>query len=273
VWLAEHTRLDRPVALKVIRPALLANPGAVERFGRETRAVARLRHDNIVAAYDADSAGGTHFLVMEYVDGPTLAELAAAGPLPAEACRAVRDAARGLAHAHAAGLVHRDVKPQTHAVLQSRRDAPSDPALPFPRPVGHSGGPGALNTHCGPRRPPSAGLRCGGETRSATAGGLRCGAYESPVLAKAGRTVFEHRRAFRFWPDLRRARPAVGASGRGSGPRGDRPLPAARRAARAGVPRPRLDRRKGFADPPKPGEITAPRKNRVRIRAAARYLR
>src|SRR5436305_1340148 len=72
----------------------------------------KLPHPDVATAYDADEAGGTHFLVMEYVAGQTLMDVVKHGPLPvAEACRAVRDAARGLAHAHAAGLVHRDIKP------------------------------------------------------------------------------------------------------------------------------------------------------------------
>ena len=112
VWLAEHTVMGRPVALKVIRPEFLARAGAVERFRREVRAAAQLNHPNIATAYDADEAGGSHFLVMEYVSGEVLLDVVKRGPLPtAEACRAVRDAARGLAHAHAAGLIHRDVKP------------------------------------------------------------------------------------------------------------------------------------------------------------------
>ncbi|MBX9624678.1 MAG: zf-HC2 domain-containing protein, partial [Gemmataceae bacterium] len=95
-YLAEHRGLCRKMALKVIRPGLADRPGAAERFRRETRAVARLSHPNIVAAFDAEETGGAHFLVMEYVPGETLAELVAGGrPLPAAAaCRAARDAAR-----------------------------------------------------------------------------------------------------------------------------------------------------------------------------------
>src|SRR5262249_38349373 len=112
VWLAEHTVMNRQVAVKVIRPDLLAKPGATERFLREVRAAAKLHHPNIVTAFDAEPVSDSCLLVMEYVHGETLGERAKAGPLPiAEACRAVRDAARGLAHAHSAGLVHRDVKP------------------------------------------------------------------------------------------------------------------------------------------------------------------
>src|SRR5262245_41023180 len=112
VWLAEHTVMNRPVAVKFIRPDLLARTGAAERFLREVRAAAKLHHPNIVTAFDAERVGDSCLLVMEYVSGQTLGELVQSGPLPiAEACRAIRDAARGLAAAHKAGLVHRDVKP------------------------------------------------------------------------------------------------------------------------------------------------------------------
>ncbi|MFL5342374.1 MAG: protein kinase domain-containing protein [Gemmataceae bacterium] len=112
VWLAEHAVMNRPVAVKVIRPDLLARPGAADRFLREVRAAAKLHHPNIVTAFDAEVVGDSCLLAMEYVPGETLGDRVQTGPLPvAEACRAARDVARGLAHAHAAGLVHRDVKP------------------------------------------------------------------------------------------------------------------------------------------------------------------
>ncbi len=73
VYLAEHRLMDRPVALKVIRRDLLRNDASVERFRREVRAAARLAlHPNIVAAYDAEQAGDSHFLIMEFVDGVDL---------------------------------------------------------------------------------------------------------------------------------------------------------------------------------------------------------
>lgn len=113
VYKAEHVRMQRTVALKVINPALTKNPQTVERFHQEARATAKLSHPNIVAAFDADQAGDLHFLVMELVEGQTLAEvLAARGPLPQQqACDYVRQAALGLQHLHEAGLIHRDVKP------------------------------------------------------------------------------------------------------------------------------------------------------------------
>jgi WD40 repeat protein len=113
VYEAEHLVMGRTVAIKVIRRALTARPAAVERFRREVRAAAALSHPNVVTTLDAEDAGGTHFLVMERVDGESLARVVAArGPLPLiEACEYARQAALGLHHAHAHGLVHRDVKP------------------------------------------------------------------------------------------------------------------------------------------------------------------
>jgi tRNA A-37 threonylcarbamoyl transferase component Bud32 len=113
VWLAEHRVMGRQVAVKVIRPELVAKTGTAERFRREVLVAARLRHPNIVAAFDAELAGETHLLAMEYIDGVTLAdELRRRGPLPvAEACDVVRQAALGLQHAFECGLIHRDLKP------------------------------------------------------------------------------------------------------------------------------------------------------------------
>jgi serine/threonine-protein kinase len=111
VFKAEHRRMKRLVALKVLAPGLLG-PAARARFQREIETAARLAHPNVVVAHDAGEAGGRHFLVMEYVDGCNLAALGRQGPLPIrQALEYVRQAARGLAHAHAAGTVHRDIKP------------------------------------------------------------------------------------------------------------------------------------------------------------------
>ena len=115
VYRAEHRLMDRPVALKVIRGDLLGSALMVERFRGEVKAAARLAsHPNIVAAYDAEQAGETHLLVMEFVEGVDLAELVQRrGPLPVgEACEYVRQAALGLQHAFEDGMVHRDIKPQ-----------------------------------------------------------------------------------------------------------------------------------------------------------------
>jgi serine/threonine protein kinase len=113
IYLAQHRLLDKPVALKVINPAVLDSPEALKRFRAEARAAAQLDHPNIARAYDADQAGPLHFLVMEFVEGLSLAQLLERqGPLPvADACRYVSQAALGLQHAYEQGMVHRDVKP------------------------------------------------------------------------------------------------------------------------------------------------------------------
>lgn len=110
---AEHRRMKRTVALKVLSPQLTKTKDVVARFHREMQAVARLEHPNIVAAYDADEANGTHFFVMQYVDGQDLASLVKAkGPLGVDqAVGCILQAARGLEFAHRQGVIHRDIKP------------------------------------------------------------------------------------------------------------------------------------------------------------------
>jgi WD40 repeat protein/tRNA A-37 threonylcarbamoyl transferase component Bud32 len=113
VYQARQTARDRVVALKVIRKERLAHPEVVRRFRREAQAAARLSHPNIVAVYEADQEGDTHFLAMEYVPGVTLQRLVEeGGPLPVDlACDVVRQTALALQHAAEQALVHRDVKP------------------------------------------------------------------------------------------------------------------------------------------------------------------
>ena len=110
---AEHQRMKRLVALKVMSPAAVKTPDALKRFHREVEVAAKLRHPNIVAADDADEAKGTHFLVMEYVDGSDLSALVKQqGPMSLEqAVGCTVQAARGLEFAHEQGVIHRDIKP------------------------------------------------------------------------------------------------------------------------------------------------------------------
>jgi len=114
VFLALDLPLDRLVALKVLPPALAAQPATRERFLREARTAARLAHPNVVPVYRADAGGGTAFFTMAYVEGESLADrLRERGPLPpADAVPILRDVAYALAYAHARGVVHRDVKPE-----------------------------------------------------------------------------------------------------------------------------------------------------------------
>jgi serine/threonine-protein kinase len=113
VFRARHRIMDRVVALKIIRPERLANPDLVKRFRREIKLAGQLAHPNIVAAYDADEIRGTHFLVMEFVEGIDLARhVEKNGRRPvAQAAEWVRQVALGLQHAHERGMVHRDIKP------------------------------------------------------------------------------------------------------------------------------------------------------------------
>ncbi len=113
VYAATHAVMGRRVAVKVITAEFTRQPAALDRFRREARAAARLSHPNLVSAYDAGQEGEQPFLVMELIDGESLAErLRRDGPLPVEeACNCVRQAALGLQHAHDHGLVHRDIKP------------------------------------------------------------------------------------------------------------------------------------------------------------------
>lgn len=114
VFKAVHRRMDRTVALKVLSPEATRSAELVARFQREAKAAARLEHPNIVTAYDAGEANGTHFLVMQFINGCDLAAYVRdrCGCLPvAEAVDFILQAARGLEHAHSQGILHRDIKP------------------------------------------------------------------------------------------------------------------------------------------------------------------
>jgi WD40 repeat protein/tRNA A-37 threonylcarbamoyl transferase component Bud32 len=119
VYKARHRFMDRLVALKVIHPKLLSHPDIVVRFEREVRLAARLSHPNIVTAYDAETCGAVHFLVMEFVPGENLADvIAAGGPLPVDrACEYARQTALGLQQAFRRGMIHRDIRP--HNLLRT----------------------------------------------------------------------------------------------------------------------------------------------------------
>ncbi len=113
VFRARHRRMTRPVALKMMPPAMLQNETAAKRFHREVEAMSRVSHPNIVTAFDAGEDKGACFLILEYVDGYDLSVPIQRGkPLPVkQAVDYVLQAARGLAHAHAMRIVHRDIKP------------------------------------------------------------------------------------------------------------------------------------------------------------------
>lgn len=113
VYRAEHRTMNRQVALKILSRDIASHPGLLEQFFSEVRAVAKLMHPNIVAAFDAGSIGDKHYLVMELVQGEVLSErLHRVGPLTSsEAAAVVEQAAAALGYAHRLGVVHRDIKP------------------------------------------------------------------------------------------------------------------------------------------------------------------
>ncbi len=121
VFRGVDTRLDRPVAIKVMDPKFANDPQFLARFELEARAVAKLKHPGLVAVYDQGVDGDHPFLIMELVEGGTLRELLRErGPMPPHAVRAVAEpvlAAIGVAHA--AGLVHRDIKPENVLISDS----------------------------------------------------------------------------------------------------------------------------------------------------------
>jgi serine/threonine protein kinase len=115
VFLARDRVLERPVAVKLLAEHLSDDEAFVARFRREALAAAKLQHPNIVQVFDSgeDEESGRHFIVMEYVNGPSCADLLRERPQLeiAETCDIVRGACHGLDYAHRAGVVHRDVKP------------------------------------------------------------------------------------------------------------------------------------------------------------------
>jgi serine/threonine protein kinase len=113
VYLAEHLTLHNKVAIKVLPVKRVDQTSYLARFEREAQASARLNHPHIARAFDLDTSGAIHFIVMEYIDGTDLhARVKQDGPLPVrEAAECIRQAALGLHYAHEEGLVHRDIKP------------------------------------------------------------------------------------------------------------------------------------------------------------------
>ncbi len=120
VYRARDSRLGRVVALKVLPTELSATPSLRERFGREARAISAVEHPNICALYDVGEEGGVDYLVMQLVEGETLAARLERGPIPPlEACGLARQIALALEAAHERGIVHRDLKPSN---IQLARD-------------------------------------------------------------------------------------------------------------------------------------------------------
>ncbi len=112
VYRARDTRLGRDVAIKVLPDLLSGDVDRLARFEREARLLAALSHSGIAAIYGVEDAGGATALVMELVEGPTLAERIASGPIEVDEClRIGRQLAEALEYAHDRGIIHRDLKP------------------------------------------------------------------------------------------------------------------------------------------------------------------
>ena len=112
VFKARQPRLDRFVALKILPPALAAQPGFAERFTREARVLARLAHPHIVAIYDFGESAGFFYLIMEFVNGVNLRAAMRAGVKPEQALLLVPQICEALQFAHDHGVLHRDIKPE-----------------------------------------------------------------------------------------------------------------------------------------------------------------
>src|SRR5579859_7253735 len=112
VYRAHDSKLGRDVALKVLPPAFAGDPDRLARFQREARLLAALNHPNIAQIHGLEESGGVDALVMEFVEGETLADRIARGRIPiADGLTIARQIAEALAAAHAQGIIHRDLKP------------------------------------------------------------------------------------------------------------------------------------------------------------------
>jgi beta-lactam-binding protein with PASTA domain/tRNA A-37 threonylcarbamoyl transferase component Bud32 len=113
VFRGTDTVLGRQVAIKILAPQYAKDPSFVERFRREAQSAARLNHPNVVGVYDTGSDDGTHYIVMEFVEGRTLADFLSSGGslLPERAVELASSVCVALSEAHKAGIVHRDIKP------------------------------------------------------------------------------------------------------------------------------------------------------------------
>ncbi|MBI4618133.1 MAG: protein kinase [Planctomycetes bacterium] len=127
VYRARQAGLERRVALKVLISGRDASGDEIERFLREAKAAAHVQHDHLVAIHEVGQEGDLYYISMEYIEGPSLSSLVRKAPLePRRAALLVRDAARGLAAAHQAGILHRDIKPSNILVAAGDRAKVTD---------------------------------------------------------------------------------------------------------------------------------------------------
>jgi serine/threonine protein kinase/WD40 repeat protein len=131
VYQAHDLTLDRTVAVKMLPPSAVESANWRTRFDLEGRLLARLRHENIVQVLEAGEQDGAPYLAMEFVDGPTLHAHLGGQPLPPqEAADLAERLAKAVAHAHAAGVIHRDLKPGNVLMASTVSSAPAEPTSP-----------------------------------------------------------------------------------------------------------------------------------------------
>src|ERR1017187_9414352 len=121
VYRGRDTRLDRTVAIKVLPSHLSSDPESKQRMEREAKAISALQHANICTLYDIGTQDGTNFLVMEYLEGQTLADRLGKGALPLDQVLKIgTEIARALEKAHQHGIIHRDLKPANIMLTKAR---------------------------------------------------------------------------------------------------------------------------------------------------------
>src|SRR5215471_18137094 len=134
VYLARDTKLNREVAIKVLPSTFTGDPDRLARFRREAHVLASLNHPNIGAIYSFEESDGIHALALEYVEGPTLADRIARGPIPLETALSIaRQIAEALEAVHEQGIVHRDLKPRPDGVVKVLDFGLAKPALQSPK--------------------------------------------------------------------------------------------------------------------------------------------
>src|SRR5438132_8387442 len=119
VYLAQDTKLDRKVALKILPAEVASNQERMRRFVQEAKAASALNHPNIITIHEIDQTDSVHFIATEFIDGETLRQRISAGMKLVEILEIAIQAASALAAAHAASIIHRDIKPEN---IMVRRD-------------------------------------------------------------------------------------------------------------------------------------------------------
>ena len=141
VYRARDTRLGREIALKVLPEALSSDRDRLARFEQEARAASALNHPNIVTIHEIGREGQTTFVAMELINGKTLRELSAPGPMSVKkVLNVAAQVSEGLAKAHGAGLVHRDLKPENVMVSTDGFVVPWSSSSSIPKPAPGSRG-------------------------------------------------------------------------------------------------------------------------------------